>query len=185
MSNAVRAWVLLLVTLCLGIAIGLLGGGALQERRMARVDNMRRPAGFAEHVREVIQPTSDSQWNAIKPLIEAAAAQTLVLRRTHDAAMRANIDSLKAQLEPMLDAAQRERFSRFVPGPARQSGRFGRPGGGPRGGGPDDRGGPDDGRGPPPDGPPPEDGRGPPPGMDNGRRPPPRMDDGRRPPPRP
>lgn len=165
MSNSVRAWVLLVVTLCLGIAIGLLGGGALQERRMSRVNNLRRPGGFVEHVRRVIRPTSDSQWNAIKPLIEATAEQNAGMRRLHDSAMRAALDSLKARLDPMLDAAQRERFARFAPGRGEgPSGRF-RPGrGGPRGGsgrGPDDRGGPQDGPSPPP--PRPDDERGPPP----------------------
>lgn len=165
MSNSVRAWVLLVVTLCLGIAIGLLGGGALQERRMARVNNLRRPGGFVDHVRAVIRPTSDSQWSTIKPLIEATAEQNAGMRRLHDRAMRAALDSLKARLDPMLDAAQRERFARFVPGRGEgPPGRF-RPGrGGPRGGagrGPDDRGGPADGPPPPP--PRPNDETGPPP----------------------
>ncbi len=160
MSNSVRAWLLLVVTLCLGIAIGLLAGGALQERRMARVDNIRRPGGFVEHVREVIRPTSDSQWNAIRPVIEATAEQNGRMRREHDGAMRATLDSLKARLDPMLDAAQRERFARFVPGRGGPPGRF-RPGrGGPgRGRGNDDRGSPPDG----PRSPRPDDERAPPP----------------------
>ncbi len=158
MSNSVRAWLLLVVTLCLGITIGVLGGGALQERRMARVDRIRRPGGFVEHAREVIQPTSDSQWNAIKPLIEATAEQNLRMRRTHDGEMRAALDSLKARLEPMLDAAQRGRFAKFLPGRGGPPGRFGPGRGGAGGGrGPQDRGGPPDGPPPPPDerGPPP------------------------------
>ncbi len=159
MSNSVRAWVLLLVTLCLGIAVGLLGGGALQERRMARVNNLRRPGGFVEHVREVIQPRSDSQWNAIRPLVEATAEQNVSMRRLHDSAMRAAIDSLKSRLDPMLDAAQRERFARFVPERGGPPGRFGPGRGGPRRGrGPADRDGPPDGPPPRPDGE-----RGPPP----------------------
>lgn len=115
MSNSVRAWLLLVVTLCLGIAIGVLGGGALQDRRMRRVNDMRRPGGFIEHLQEVIRPTSDSQWNAIRPLIEATAEGNATRRRSHDMAMRASLDSLKLALEPMLDAAQRERLARFVP----------------------------------------------------------------------
>ena len=166
MSNSVRAWVLLVVTLCLGMAIGVLGGGALQERRMARVDRIRRPGGFVEHAREVIQPTSDSQWTAIKPLIEATAEQNVRARRMHDGEMRAALDSLKLRLEPMLDEAQRARFARFLPGRGGPPGRFGPDRFGPdRGGARRDRGGgrgPED-RGGPPGGPPPPDERGPPP----------------------
>jgi hypothetical protein len=141
MSNAVRSWVLLVVTLCLGIAIGVLGGGALQDRRMRRVDDIRRPGGFVEHVQRVIRPTSDSQWNAIRPLIEANADANAERRRAHDGAMRASLDSLRAQLYPLLDEAQRERLARFVPdrrgpppgrrGPGRNRDRFGPPDDGP------------------------------------------------------
>ena len=145
MSTSVRAWLLLGVTLLLGIAIGVLGAGALQERRFARVLDIRRPGGFIEHVQQVIQPTSDAQWAQIRPIVEATAEENAGIRRMHDSAMRATLDSLRARVNPLLDERQRERLARFVPG------RPGRPGGPPRRGGPRD------------DAPPPLDGRGPPP----------------------
>ena len=77
MSPAIRAWLLLGVTLLLGICIGVLGGGALQERRMARVNDIRRPGGFVEHVQDVIRPTSDSQWAKIRPIIESELGQSV------------------------------------------------------------------------------------------------------------
>ena len=126
MSNSVRAWLLLVVTLCLGIAIGLLSAGALQERRTARVNNIRRPGGFVEHVRDVIRPTSDSQWNAIRPLVEATSLQNIDRQRTHDSTIRAALDSLRSRLDPLLDDRQRERLARFVP--ARPGGAGGPPG---------------------------------------------------------
>ena len=116
MSNSLRAWLLLGVTLCLGIAIGLLGAGAMQERRAARVNDIRRPGGFVEHVQAVIRPTSDSQWQAIRPLVEVTAQQNVGMRRMHDSAMRVTLDSLRARLDPLLTAEQRERLARFVPG---------------------------------------------------------------------
>ncbi len=159
MSPSTRAWLLLVVTLLLGIVLGVLGGGALQERRRATLEDIRRPGGFAEHLRDVIRPTSDSQWNAIRPLIEANARRNQEMRRAQDDAMRATLDSLKAALMPMLDAAQRERLARFVPR---------RPGGGPpgsRGGRPDGPRGPREGPdGGPPGGPEPPPGGSPPPG---------------------
>lgn len=115
MSPAVRSWLLLGVTLLLGICLGVLGGGALQERRLARVNDIRRPGGFTEHVQAVIQPT-DSQWARIRPLVEATAMQNAGMRRMHDSAMRSALDSLRAAINPMLDDRQRDRLARFVPG---------------------------------------------------------------------
>jgi hypothetical protein len=133
MSPSVRAWVLLGVTLLLGICLGVLGGGALQERRVARVNDIRRPSGFLEHMHDVIEPVSDSQWAIIRPLVEATAARNMGMRHVHDSAMRATLDSLRAQLNPMLDERQRERLSRFAPDAA---GRRPRARGGPRNDGP-------------------------------------------------
>jgi len=116
MSNTVRAWLLLSVTLLLGVAIGVLGAGALQDRRFARVNDMRRPGGFTAQVQKVISPTSDSQWTAIRPWVEAAARENGEHRRMHDGAMRASLDTLRIRLEPLLDADQRKRLARFVPG---------------------------------------------------------------------
>jgi len=147
MTNTARAWLLLIVTLLLGVAIGVLGAGALQDRRFARMNDMPRPGGFTEHVQTVIRPTSASQWNAIRPYVEAAAQENTGRRRMHDRLMRASLDTLRIRLEPLLDPAQRERLARFVPG---------RPGGPP----PRDNDHPrrrdrrDDERDPPPDGPP-------------------------------
>ncbi|MBC7841344.1 MAG: hypothetical protein H7099_03500 [Gemmatimonadaceae bacterium] len=133
MSPSVRAWLLLGVTLLLGICLGVLGGGAMQERRLARVNDIRRPGGFIEHVQAVIQPT-EAQWATIRPLVEATAERNAGMRRMHDSAMRSALDSLRAALDPMLDDRQRERLARFVPGrpggPPARRGRDGRPRGG-------------------------------------------------------
>ena len=115
MSPSVRAWLLLVVTLLLGISIGVLGAGALQERRVARVNDIRRPGGFVEHVQAVIQPTSDSQWEHLRPHVESTATHNAMMRHMHDSSMRAMLDSLRLTLNPMLDERQRERLSRFVP----------------------------------------------------------------------
>ncbi len=137
MSNSVRAWLLLVGTLCLGIALGVLGSGAMQDRRMARVNDIRRPGGFVAHVQRVIAPTSDEQWARIRPLVEAADHANGERRRSHDAAMRTALDTLKAQLDPLLDEAQRERLARFAPNRRGQPPFGGRGARGGRRGGPD------------------------------------------------
>ena len=149
MTPSVRAWLLLGVTFLLGISIGVLGAGALQERRVARVNDIRRPGGFVEHVQDVIQPTSAAQWATLRPYVEATATRNSGMRHMHDSSMHAALDSMRMQLNPMLDERQRERLARFVPGRAGDPlSRRGPAGGrGPRGGGPRRAG---DDRAPPP-----------------------------------
>ena len=144
----VRAALILIVTLLLGVALGALGSAALVRHRNAEVRELRRPPGFVAHMEEIIQPRDAAQREQIRAALEATAqANDTIIRGANDR-LRAALDSMRARLAPLLDNAQRARLDDF----ARIKPDFGPPGGGrgPRGG-------------PPPDGPP-GDGRGPPPG---------------------
>jgi hypothetical protein len=178
----IKAAVMLLVTLLLGVALGALGTGALSRYRTEEVQQLRRPPGFVAHMEEVIQPRDSTQRVKVDSILTAAAARNdSILQRTND--------QLRAALDPVLDTQQRARLEQAAKlAPPIRAGGEGRPGEGPpprEGRGPpprDERMGGRRGppRGPPPDGPPPDPGargrRGPPP---DGRGPPP---DGRGPP---
>ena len=151
----VKAAIMLLVTLLLGIALGAVGAGALSRQRNEQVQQLRRPLGFVAHMEEVIQPRDSTQRVKIDSLLSVTATRNdSILRGANDQLRRA-LDSMRAHLNPILSSDQRDRLEKTAPlaPPLRQGGE-----------GRGDRGPPPDGRGPPPDGRgPPPDGRGPPP----------------------
>ncbi|HEX8695722.1 MAG TPA: hypothetical protein VF746_25125 [Longimicrobium sp.] len=143
-----RSALILLATLALGVLLGAVGGGALASRRAEKIRELRRPPGFVAHLEEVIRPRDEAQRRAIRPHLEATARRNHEIVQGAHGRLRAELDSLRARLAPLLDEAQRERLAEF-----------GRP--------PERGGGPPPGGLPPPKGPPPRDGRpprdGPPP----------------------
>jgi hypothetical protein len=136
----VKAAIMLLVTLLLGVALGALGVGALSRQRVEEVRQLRRPPGFVAHMEEVIQPRDSAQRASIDPILAATAARNDSILHGTNEQLRAALDSMRARLAPLLDAAQRSRLdaeARLAP-PVR--------------GGGDGPGGPEGRRGPPPDG---------------------------------
>ena len=173
MKTEARGLLLLLGTLALGVVLGAAGNGTIQRERRHRVEEIRRPGGFEEHMLRVIRPRDEAQRNALLPVIQATGRRNEQIVHTAREQLRAELDSMRARIAPQLDAEQRARldeFARMAPPPP-IGGRPGRPGGPgmPGGGGPGMRGGP------------PGDGWGPPPG--EGDRPPPPRDGDRPPPP--
>ena len=148
MNVAMKSALLLAATLALGIVFGLVGAGTLERQRRERLGGLGRPPGFSRHIEEVIQPRDAAQAAQVRVIIARAAERNQQMVRNANEALRHSVDSMKAELAPLLDDAQRQRLARATSGlpplggPPR--GRGGR-------GGPD---GPPPGRGPPPFGPP-------------------------------
>jgi hypothetical protein len=157
MQTRTKSAFLLLAVLALGILIGFLVSGALQNRRMRSIAHLRTGPGFAELVERVIQPRSEEQREQIRDILDGAAPRIADLFEQHRGEMSQVSDSVMTELEAILDPEQVQRLRRMKvrmrDGPP--EGRRGRPGAGrPRG--PRPEAGPPQG-GPPPEGePPPE-----------------------------
>ena len=153
MTAATRSGLLLAATLLLGIVLGAAGMGALQRRRRAELGGLGRPPGFARHVTEVIGPRDSAQAARLEPAIARAAARNERIIRAANAGLRGSLDSMRTELAPLLDEAQRERLERMTRLPPPFGPRpFPRGMRGPRPEGPPPEGPPPGG--PPPDGPP-------------------------------
>ncbi len=145
-----RAALVLIGTLVLGVLLGALGDAALVRHRNAAVRELRRPPGFVAHMEDIIQPRDAAQRAQIHAALEATAlANDSIIRSANDH-LRSALDSMRARLAPLLDAAQRARLDEFAqvkPDFAPPGGR-GPPGAPPPDGPPGDRGRPPPGRGP-------------------------------------
>ncbi len=151
MQTRTKSAFLLLAVLAIGILIGILVSGAMQNRRMRSLALMRTGPGFAEMVERAVQPRSEEQRAEIRAVLDGAAPRFAEMFERNRREMGELADSVMVELEAVLDDDQVERLRRMHlrmrQGPP--EGRRGRPGDR-RQGRPPPRG------GPPPDGPPPE-----------------------------
>lgn len=135
-----KAAVMLFVTLALGIAVGALGVGALSRQRSEQVQQLRRPPGFVAHMEEVIRPHDSAQRAKVDSVLVLTAAHNDSILRRANAQLRAALDSMRAHLDPILSADQRDRLEQtasLAPPPRPAGEGRGPPGGGsPRGGPP-------------------------------------------------
>jgi len=136
----VKAAIMLLITLLLGIALG--GVGALSRQRNERVQQLRRPPGFVAHMEEVIQPRDSTQRAKVDSVLALTAARNDSILQGANTQLRNALDSMRAQLDPLLSVDQRSRLEKTA-----QLAPPLRPAGEGRGDRP-----PPEGRGPPPDG---------------------------------
>ncbi len=161
-----KAALILLLTLILGGVLGAVTRTAIATRRATEIGGLRRPAGFVNHMRDVIQPKDSAQLAKVLPALEYTAARNDTIIRAAREQLRQELDSMRARVAPFLDADQQKRLEEMgrlgdpFGGPGGRGGRGGRGGPGGRGRGMDPLGlgGPPDGRpgpdGPPRDGPP-------------------------------
>ena len=108
MNTQVKSALLLAVTLALGVILGMTGRGAL-EQQQARGMEGGRPRGLVGHMEQTIQPRDSAQAAAIRPvLLRAAERNRRIIANVNDA-LRASIDTMKMELAPLIDDAQRAR----------------------------------------------------------------------------
>lgn len=152
MRIELKAWAAILATLIIGIAIGMLLSGTLERRRHEHVETMRRPGGFVEEMERVIQPRDAAQRDSLRPYLEAADEHNRAIVDGARGSMRAELDSMRAKVDKLLDDGQKSRLADFAQqGPQQGPGRRGRrPFGGPPEGPPNGGGPPNLGDPPPP-----------------------------------
>lgn len=132
MKTEARGLLMLLGTLALGVLLGAAGNGALQRERRERMEQIRRPNGFVEHMMEIIRPRDEAQRSAILPTVRATAERNRQVIEGAHRQLRAALDSMRAQLAPQLDAGQRARLDEFARMPPPPGGLPPRPGPGGR-----------------------------------------------------
>lgn len=147
MSANFKSLVLLAATLIVGFSLGLFADATLVRGRRENLRELQRPPGFVAHMEDVIKPHSDAQRDSIHTILQQQAARNDTIMRVSRDRLRAELDSMRTALSPMLDADQRDRLAREIqrgpppfgrggPGFGRGGPPFGRHGGPPPGGRP-------------------------------------------------
>lgn len=110
MKPATQSALILFATLIIGFVVGMFATGALGSHRLARVERLRERGGFIEHMEQAIQPHDEEQRSAILPILEATAQGNREIIESAQAELRTAIESMIAELEPLLDEAQLRRL---------------------------------------------------------------------------
>lgn len=110
MNTRIKSLLILLGTLLTGALLGGVIVGLVARDRTDKLDHIRKPGGFTEHVKHVIQPTSDEQWDQVRPVVEKTASKHRGIIRGAHKNLKASFDSMLVELEPLLEAEQIERL---------------------------------------------------------------------------
>ncbi|NBW66276.1 hypothetical protein EBR44_11025, partial [bacterium] len=105
-----KAALILLLTLVLGMVLGAVTRTAMATRRESEIGGVRRPAGFVNHMRDVIQPRDAAQLDKLLPALERTAARNDSIVRDARDRLRIELDSMRARIAGDLDAAQNARL---------------------------------------------------------------------------
>lgn len=110
MTASTKSVLMLFSTLLIGVLLGSLTTGAVNNHRMHNLAEMRSARGLAFYLEDVVHPVSEEQREAIRAVLEEAAprfAETMVESRER---MRELTDSVRAELDPLLTEDQRQRL---------------------------------------------------------------------------
>lgn len=151
MTARAKSTLILFATLALGLVLGSLITGAVVNRRLDRIAEMRTARGMAFFLERVIQPESEEQREEIRAVLDHVAPAFTEEFRASRERMRTLSDSLRVALEPLLTDAQKVRLEegmrmRRGSPPFGPQGDRPPPGGEPRRLRPDVRDGPQEGR---------------------------------------
>jgi hypothetical protein len=141
MSVKWKSFFIIVATLVIGILIGTFLAGPVLHRRVERRHRDRGPEMFTQMMERVIRPTAEQQ-EAVHAVLEKYSMRLEELHESFGTEMMSTIDSLKADLDPLLTEEQKARLKERHDRLERYKGR--RPGPGMKD------------RMPPPPGPPPE-----------------------------
>jgi len=126
MNIRAKSRLLLVFTLFIGIALGvLIDRTMIHQSFEKRIERMQSPGIFRSNFERLIEP-NESQVVIVKQIVEKYSKRLFEhVQRTRQE-MTAIMDSLKAELEPVLTPEQKERFEQRLHRLRRPP--FGRPG---------------------------------------------------------
>jgi len=125
MKIETKTYVIIVLTLVIGMIIGALITGAVVHHRVRRFMNLGHPEHLAVRIEELIGP-DESQREMVHKILMKHSERFLSVHSQFESEMLALRDSLKKDLDPILTEEQKKRLKR-QPKPPRPF-REGKPG---------------------------------------------------------
>ncbi len=113
MTTKTKSTFILLGVLAMGVAIGALASGTLQQQRKHRFERMPPHERFFSFMERMVDP-SEEQRNDVERIIETRSEQLRELHETHQTGVIAIYDSLRVDLQTLLTDEQKKRFEEQI-----------------------------------------------------------------------
>ncbi len=113
MTTKTKSTFILLGVLAIGVTIGALASGTLQQQRKNRFERMPPHERFFSFMKSVVEP-SEEQRDAVERIIENRSEQLRELHETHQTGVIAIYDALRADLQTLLTDEQKKRFEEQI-----------------------------------------------------------------------
>ncbi|MCH7753963.1 hypothetical protein IH970_02405 [candidate division KSB1 bacterium] len=113
MTTKTKSTFILLGVLAIGVTIGALASGTLQQQRKNRFERMPPHERFFLFMKSVVEP-SEEQRDDVERIIENRSEQLRELHETHQTGVIAIYDSLRADLQTLLTDEQKKRFEEQI-----------------------------------------------------------------------
>ncbi|MCY3738324.1 MAG: hypothetical protein OXG13_18115 [Gemmatimonadaceae bacterium] len=112
MSSRARVAAILIATLVLGMVVGALGHSVYQRHRFRDALSLARPALFTAGIRRAIGPVEEDRRERIAEVLRRIDERMRANRIARDGERRAQLDSIRAALHPLLTDEERRRVQR-------------------------------------------------------------------------
>jgi hypothetical protein len=114
MSIRAKTVFIIAITLIIGILIGtFVLVPPIARQHFKRIASMRRPEGFIKGMEHIIRP-SESQAETVREVLDTYSRQFDEINDRHHTQMTALMDSLRADLTPILTDEQNDRLDRIA-----------------------------------------------------------------------
>ncbi|MDH3297746.1 MAG: hypothetical protein OEM96_05665 [Gemmatimonadota bacterium] len=110
MTPRTKSALLLACALVIGVLLGALASGAMVNRRLATIAELRTSRGMAFVLERVVRPETEEQRRAFRDLIEESAPNYADVFARTGRELTALNDSLLARVRPLLTPEQAERL---------------------------------------------------------------------------
>ncbi len=127
MNLQVKPALIIIGTLLIGIVLGALMARTLADSRYRRIDNMIRPDMLSIRLIKIIEPLEADQREAVTAIVEETASKVRNLTRETRFEMHAVMDSMFAELQPLLTDRQKARLEKHIGDRRARAERMGRP----------------------------------------------------------
>lgn len=114
MSSRTRIASILIATLVLGMVVGALGFSVYQRHRFRDALSLARPTLFTARLQRALGPVEEERRQRIASILRRVDERMRAHRIARDRERRAQLDSIRAALHPLLTDEERRRLQRYL-----------------------------------------------------------------------